>query len=246
MRIALFSDIHGNHTALEAVLADIERHHADKLVCLGDLATIGPQPIAVLDRLQALECEYVMGNHDAALLEMDKLDEYRIARSVAESVIWCEQQLRPQDFEFLRALPKAIDVPLGLGMTMYCYHGSPQSNVDLVLATTPAEELDWLFDGNRADIMAGGHTHIQMLRQHDGRWVINPGSVGNAFVSAAVTDVEPSLLPWAEYALIELDGDGIGVDLRRVRFDIPELVKQLRRSDLPIKNWWLQQYAPDG
>jgi predicted phosphodiesterase len=67
MRIALISDIHGNATALEAVLADLHQQHVDAIICLGDVATIGPQPKQILAKLKAVECICLLGNHDAAL-----------------------------------------------------------------------------------------------------------------------------------------------------------------------------------
>jgi predicted phosphodiesterase len=69
MRMALISDIHGNLVALEAVMNDLERQGAERMVCLGDVAASGPQPRGVLQRLQALDCPVVMGNADAWLLE---------------------------------------------------------------------------------------------------------------------------------------------------------------------------------
>ena len=44
MRIAIISDIHGNLTALQAVLADIKLQKVDDIICLGDIVTLGPQP----------------------------------------------------------------------------------------------------------------------------------------------------------------------------------------------------------
>jgi len=62
MRIAIIADIHGNLTALEAVLADLEDTGADRVVCLGDVAATGPQPHETVARLRALGCPVVMGN----------------------------------------------------------------------------------------------------------------------------------------------------------------------------------------
>jgi predicted phosphodiesterase len=61
MRVALISDIHGNLVSLEAVLADIDREGVDQIVCLGDVAGLGPQPREILARLQALGCICIMG-----------------------------------------------------------------------------------------------------------------------------------------------------------------------------------------
>ena len=68
MRVALISDIHGNSVSLEAVLADIERENVDQIICLGDISTLGPKPVEVMDRIRDLGCECILGNHDFFLL----------------------------------------------------------------------------------------------------------------------------------------------------------------------------------
>jgi predicted phosphodiesterase len=73
LKIALISDIHGNLQALEAVVKDIYEQDIDEIFCLGDVATIGPQSKQVIERIRAINCPNIMGNHDAALLDMDNL-----------------------------------------------------------------------------------------------------------------------------------------------------------------------------
>src|ERR1051325_746662 len=64
MRIAIFSDIHGNMAALDAVLADIERQQFDAIYCLGDLVGYAPFPNQVTERIQKLRIPTIMGNYD--------------------------------------------------------------------------------------------------------------------------------------------------------------------------------------
>jgi len=94
VKIGLFSDVHGNAVALDALLADLERHPVDRLVCLGDAIQGGPQPVECLERLRSLDCPVVMGNADWYVLtgdpgvepetetqrphEMDAVDEAQI------------------------------------------------------------------------------------------------------------------------------------------------------------------------
>ena len=68
MRFGLISDIHGNLQALDLVLAELGKTPVDALVCLGDVASLGPQPRQVLARLRQLQIPVVMGNHDNYLL----------------------------------------------------------------------------------------------------------------------------------------------------------------------------------
>lgn len=244
MRIALISDIHGNDTAFEAVLADLHQHHVDRIVCLGDVATVGPQPRQVLARLKGLVCPCIVGNHDAALLHIEQAPAYRIAPPLHSTLQWCAQQLVPEEIAYLQSFVHILDIPLGPDATLRCFHGSPRSNTDLILATTPEEDVDRLLGDQSASVLTGGHSHIQMLRQHLGKLIINPGSVGNAFLRPVKAGIVPSLLPWAEYALVTWDKEILSVDLRRVPFDVQAFLEVIAGSDIPIRSWWLQQYTP--
>ena len=243
MRIALVSDIHGNWVAFEAVLRDIEKQRIDSLVCLGDLATLGPQPLPVIAKLKSLDCPCVLGNHDAALFDADNAHKFQIAPSLVPTVQWTAQQLTAQDFDFLRSFQPTIEIALAPDTNLLCFHGSPQSYTDMILATTPADELDRMLEPHSAQIFAGGHTHVQMLRQSKGRLVINAGSVGSPFRQSFVPNTQPELLPWAEYAILE-SSDGItSVDLRRIPFDIKAFCRIAAASTLPLRDWWLEQYG---
>ena len=239
MRIALNSDIHASLVALQAVLADIDREQVDQIVCLGDVAALGPQPRAVVARLEALECPCVMGNHDYHLLNPDMANEY--APGVAETTAWCAAQLSEADFDYLRSFQPLIEVPLGAQATLLCFHGSPRSNMDYILATTPVAELDEMLAGHTATVMAGGHTHVHLLRQHKGVTIVNAGSVGWPFEQMPF-DPSPRLLPWAEYAIVNWFDGVLGVELRRVPVDLEAVKQATLDSDLPYAAYWVESW----
>ena len=243
MRLAVISDIHGHYTALDAVLNDLARQHIDSIVCLGDVATIGPQPLQVIARLKSLGCAVVTGNHDAALLNPAGALQLQIAPPLLPALEWCARQLAPDDVAYLQSFQSALELSLGSNAGVLCFHGTPQSNIGLLLPTTPVDELEGLFAGRTATIMVGGHSHIQMLRQHGGKLFVNPGSVGSAFARPPAPGVVPVLLPWAEYAIVSWESGVVSVDLRRVPFDVAAFYEAVAQSDIPLKNWWLQQYA---
>jgi DNA mismatch repair protein MutL len=108
MRVALLSDIHGNDVALRAVLADIKRHGVDQIVCLGDVATLGPSPQRTVDLLVELNCPCIMGNHDAFLLAPELVKAYTQAKPVIDAIDWCREELSSESFDYLRTF-KPID-----------------------------------------------------------------------------------------------------------------------------------------
>lgn len=242
MRLALISDIHGSDVALEAVLAGIHRERVDQIVCLGDVATLGPQPREAIARLKASGCLCVMGNHDAFLLHPDLIHAYTTEALIVESVDWCRRQLAQADLDTVRPYLPLINIPLDPNTALLCFHGSPKSNTDNIWATTPAAELDAMLDGHTATVLACGHTHIQMLRQHRGLMLVNPGSVGQPFAETPAAG-PPRLLPWAEYAIVNWKNETLGVELRRVPFDLGAMRKSVLASSIPLKGWLSLQFT---
>ncbi|MCA9926036.1 MAG: metallophosphoesterase family protein, partial [Anaerolineales bacterium] len=154
---------------------------------------------------------------------------------------WTFNKLSKADLNYLKTYQSFLKFKLAPNITLLCYHGSPRSNVENIFAVTPPELLDEMLDGYTSTIMAGGHTHVQMMRQHNGILIVNAGSVGMPFEQMPFKDT-PRVLPWAEYTILNLDQGRIGVELCRIPIDI-ELVKQAALdSGMPetrdwIKNW---------
>jgi hypothetical protein len=184
-----------------------------------------------------------MGNHDAALLDVNLAAHYQIAPPLIPTLHWCAAQLTPRDRDFLQSFKPVIELALDTETKLLCFHGSPKSNTDFILATTPADELDQLFANQSATFLIGGHSHIQMLRQHKGKLIINSGSVGSAFLLPPAPNFTPILLPWSEYAIFTWTPQTASVDLRRVEFDLAVFADVLSSSDIPLKEWWRQQYS---
>jgi predicted phosphodiesterase len=238
-KVAILSDIHGNLPALEAVLAEIAVASIERIVCLGDVATLGPQPHEVIARLAGLGCPVVLGNTDASLLALARDDS--VTGDVWGSLDfdfdrWCAAQLTDDDLAYLRTFQPTISVSLGDGATLLCYHGSPRSYDERITAETTDDALHEMFAEAPAQIYAGGHTHQQLLRRYRGALVLNPGTVG--FAKDAVPPAAPVRNPaWAEYATIASDGGQLDVSLHRVRFDLDALFAALDASGVPRTNW---------
>jgi len=243
MRIAFISDIHGNFTALQAVLADINSQSVDQIVCLGDTITLGPQPLEVLNALRESKCLYVKGNHDAAVLDPENATQYEITRHLIPDLYWCKDQLSPDDLEFIGSFKPTHEINLPNGNIILAFHGSPLSFIDIIQATTPIELLDLYFGGQKANIFIGGHSHIQMVRRYDDKLILNSGSVGNAFKFVFSPGKPVDLLPWAEYMIINQGGNSLNIDARRVYFDTDELLKKVKEKQQPCADWWLRQYS---
>ncbi len=230
MRIALISDIHGYLLPLQAVLADISRKQIDQIICLGDVCVLGPQPQQVLRLVKSLNCSCIMGNHDFDLLYRDLADDS--FPWIEHATQWCANQLSQADFEFLRSFQPSLNISLDAEVSLLCFHGSPKSNTDLILATTPDAELDEILVGDSATILAGGHTHVPMIRRYKRTIIMNPGSIGMPFEQTPFIG-EPSILPWAEYAIIDSANGVLSIELRRIPIDRKAMVQTMLASGMP-------------
>ncbi len=109
MRYALLSDIHGNLPALEAVLADIKQAGVDEIICLGDVANVGPHPAECLDVIRDLGCVTLQGNHELYLLADGLPDDWQVCPTWSP-VRWTMAQLCPEHFQFMADLPFAYEL----------------------------------------------------------------------------------------------------------------------------------------
>ncbi|MFO7561934.1 MAG: metallophosphoesterase family protein [Enhygromyxa sp.] len=233
-RVAFISDLHANLVALDAAIAEIDALGIDEIVCLGDIVDLGPQPQAVVDRLRERKVRCVRGNHDP-------LDERPAHPLLAEVETWTRAQLDPATLRELAELPMQLELELE-GTRVLCVHGSPRGFNDQVLATTADDQLLGWTAGSVFDVMVCGHTHVQLLRRIDARVFVNVGSLGMPFARAYCGAGAPQVLPWGEYAIVGVSETGIGVELRRVSYDVERYAKSLREAGFPSDNWmdnWL-------
>ena len=129
-RIALIADIHGELSSLEAVLAEVEYLAIERIVCLGDVSGLGPNPHEVIERVRSLGCPVVMGNADQFLLDPSliaaennpRVDAF--TRRLHDMERWGLAQLTREDIDYVRTFQATVELPLEDGRTLLCYHGS--------------------------------------------------------------------------------------------------------------------------
>lgn len=229
-KLAVISDIHGNRTALEAVLTDLRQHgEVDYLLNLGDLAVFGPDPKGVLTLLQQYPAMlYVMGNTDRYLVEKQYPGEpggTDWQSQVLASFPWTADQLGPDGIEFLEKLPAQHYLQLSAEHVILAIHGSPLSDEENMRPDTPAADLIAMTSSSpRHNLLLCAHTHLPFDRTINQQRFVNVGSVGLPF------DGDPR----ACYALITLKpGGAYNIELRRVYYDVEAVVKELETVNHP-------------
>ena len=238
MRIAVLSDIHGNWTALEAVIADVRAMAPDVVLHGGDLADSGSSPVEVLDCVRELGWRGVLGNTDEMLIRPDALEEFA-GQSKGPAELWervreiaaaTRAVLGEERLEWLRGLPLAVALP-GFALV----HAQPGDCWRAPAADAPDAELERIYGPLGAPVAACGHTHLPSIRKLMGnpQLLVNTGSVGMPY------DGDPQ----ASYLLLEDEEASI----RRVPYDVERELQRLAACGLPGAGWTaktLQASAP--
>jgi predicted phosphodiesterase len=242
MRTALMSDIHGNAIALEAVLSDLERDPVDQVVCLGDALQGGCQPSEVAGLLQQRGCPTVLGNADAFVLDADAGAEVPTERQLNVRD-WTRDRLGPQGLSFIETFQPTITVSLGDGRELLAFHGSPGSYDDVILPPLEEDEFRGLLGPALADVLAGGHVHLQWLRRYGASTFVNPGSVGLSYDHVQPDD-DLRIDAFAAYARIETGEGRLEVAFRRVPFNRDDVISAIASSGIPHADSLAAQWQP--
>jgi putative phosphoesterase len=225
MKIALFSDVHGNLDALDAVLADIPRHHCEAAFCLGDLVGYAPFPNEVIDRLRETGIPSVMGNYDDAV-GYDRDDcgcGYReeSARKLGDqSLSWTKAHTTADSKHFLRELAPQIRFEAD-GRRVLLVHGSPRRINEYLFEDRPLSSFRHIAEAADADVIAFGHTHKPYVKRVDDVLFVNTGAVGRP------KDGDPR----ACYVVVDLAT--LDAQLARVPYAVARVAEAIRASELP-------------
>jgi putative phosphoesterase len=223
MRVALVSDVHGNLTALEAVVVDLRRRGADLVVHGGDLGLMGPRPAEVVDRIRELGWPGVVGNTDELLWRPEE-HQRQLTRApklahLLELIFDAyapdtRGRLGEERVAWLQTLP-----PEHRAEALTVVHAQPDDLWRAPMPDATDDELSETYKPLAADRVGYGHIHRPFARSLEGLTVANAGSVG---------------LPWdsdprAAYLIFD---DGIP-NLIRVEYDVEEEVRALRAARHP-------------
>jgi len=181
--IAFLSDVHGNLTALNVVLAELERLDVKRLYVAGDLLLGGDEPLEVWQRLQALGATCTRGPSDLALSSVDPGslvpiddEQRRQARVFAKT----RAAIGDLVAERLRRLPEQQRIPLVDGREVLMVHGSPADSNREISHDLSDDDILALLNDDPADIIVCGSTHVPFQRTVAEYHIVNVGSVGGA------------------------------------------------------------------
>jgi predicted phosphodiesterase len=235
VRYAVLADIHGNLTALEAVLERLSETQVDRYLIAGDLIGYGPFPNECVDVVRELNPVCVSGNHD--LIAIGRLADSRCIRLARETLAWTREVLRDDVRDYLGTLPGRAEVMGGVVMA----HGSfddPQEYV--ARPDRAARQLSRLRrEYPAASILILGHTHRPLaVDEKSGRLSIEKGSpvpIGNTrcLLNPGAVGQSRELRARARYMVLDLEERC--ATFYAIPYDLGSTRRALRQHGLPPK-----------
>src|SRR5580704_17934409 len=231
MRIAIVSDIHGNRTAFEAVLADLRQTSPDLVLHGGDLADSGSSPAEIVDRIRDLGWNGVLGNTDEMHSRPESLEEFA-SQSSAPPSLWAavremaaatHAMLGEDRVAWIRTLPRTL-----VQESIALVHASPESPWRSPGPEASDAELEAIYGPLQRPIIVYGLIHRSFVRtiQHpqiQQMLIVNTGSVSLSYDGDAR----------ASYLLL----DDSKPSIRRVEYDVQRELNLLSESSLPHSDW---------
>jgi predicted phosphodiesterase len=226
MRIAIVSDIHGNLTAFEAVLADLRQTSPDVILHGGDLVAEGARPAEIVDRIRELGWQGVAGNTDEMLWRPESLTEFAarapslqpLLAAIQDMATATREALGDERLAWLRGLPR-IQRPGPMALV----HASPDDLWRAPMPTATDAELESVYGPLGQPIVVYAHIHRSYVRSVPRMVVANTGSVSLSH------DGDRR----AAYLLLDESNPAI----RRVEYDVDREVEALSGCGLPHADW---------
>lgn len=154
-------------------------------------------------------CFFIKGNKE----------DYWINRRNGNSVEWkpgtsstgvlhyCYSEIVDKDIDFFENLPICSEISFEGAETLLACHGSPNRNNEKMLPNN--ENTKTLMEQCKTKYILCGHTHVQQSIEHEGKVVLNPGSVGMSIHGAGKSQfmiLHSHDNEW-EYEFVSLDYD---------------------------------------
>lgn len=225
MQLAVLSDIHSNHHALQACLAHAVQHGADAFLFLGDYVGELAYPQKTMELLYAFmeehDCHFIRGNREDYWSEYEARGKtgWKDFDTTTGCLYYAYHNLTDRDLVFFQSLPLATEVSFpGLSPLLLC-HGSPRRTNEQLWPE--AENTLSILDDLSSDYLLCGHTHQQYKVQHRGKTLLNPGSVGMTHGCAK-----------AQYMLLESVGDRWQETFIQLDYDVEATIREMHESGL--------------
>jgi len=225
MQIALIGDIHGNLPALEAVLEDAGSVGVETVWNMGDMVGYGAYSDEVVTRLRLEKVLSILGNYDRKTLRFKKRSKKWKKKKRREKWLAFKdayESLSEENLSYLKLLPKKRNMTVCGHRFLLC-HGSPDSIKECLEEETSDARWRGLSATCDADVVVCAHSHRALLKQVNGVWFVNTGTVGRP------VDGDPR----ACYCLAEVEKGFFRAEHRRIEYDTEQAAEAILSKGLP-------------
>jgi putative phosphoesterase len=234
MKVAVLSDIHSNHLALEACLRYIEKQGIKKLILLGDYVSDCPNPQTTLKLLSKIRKNYevwcIRGNREEYFIRhAEGYPDGWVYEANTGNLLYTYENLLSEDIRWFESLSNTGVVEIENTEPILLAHGSLTNSRELLYEE--AQNTKEVLEGISYKYMLCGHTHRQFSYEYKGKIIINPGSVG----------VPIGCKKSAHMAVLEWVKDKWEFEFQTIEYDYQQLVREFEESEMKEKaNLWMR------
>lgn len=228
--VAVFSDIHGNYHAFKACYEDALKHGAEQFVFLGDYVSDLADARKTMDLVYEIKNRFstvcLRGNRERYMLERERGIRSFVRGSQTGSLLFTYKQLDQRDLDFFRGLSISDTIEIG-GIPFEIAHAAKGD--DRCYFEADDSKIKAIFSEMKVPYLLTGHSHRQYIITHDGKTILNPGSVG----------IPQGGNRWPSYALLQVGEGAVSAELRQVPYDmIATIHAQFENGLVECSNCW--------
>lgn len=224
MKIAVFSDIHGNLQALEAIVADINKNNFDEVICLGDAIAMGPNPKECLDLIIDNDYKMILGNHELYYLKGTQIDD-EMGEGEIKHQKWIKEQLKDDYIDFLNKCPIKIEITKNNIKMLFQHFLIDDNSKDeypfVDLSIVKDDRVSEQFDKIDTKYMFIGHEHKSFEVELNNKKLFDAGSSGCRKDDKTF------------YTIITIENDVVNIEKKYLIYDRDQFVSTVKNIEYP-------------
>lgn len=238
MKIAIFTDIHGNYEALKSIIEDTKKEKITNIICLGDTIGIGPKPKECLDLIIKANISMILGNHELYYLLGSPLTN-NLSHHEKLQIKWVKDSLNQKQYDYLKECPLTITKRINNKELLFTHFliKNPQipkdnslivnSNQDIYpfhsLSIIKNNEIDKIIKTISSDYIFIGHEHNHFEKNIDNKKLICLGSSG--CIKNSIT----------KYTILDFNKETITISEKELLYNRNNLINDFIKVDYPCK-----------
>lgn len=241
MKIGVISDIHSNIIALEQTFLKFKNENIDKVICLGDVIGIGPYPEKciqfIIDNQEKL-LSFIKGNHENYLLNGIPRNNHNeknakpLTKEQISTHVWNHSRLTSEHIEFIKNLKNNDYIEIeGKKIIIEHYPMDCNNKFKQFIKNPSQKEIQELFNDKQADIYLFGHTHKKYYAYINGKYFINPGSLGCPIDSKG-----------ANAGILEIHNNKIDYRTLEIEYDIEKVINEIKSIQYPLYDYMINKF----